>query len=324
MSCLTMNHMFMIPNQENNLLLFLYYLFTWILCHQQIPSFHDVQIVATPGRQTVQCASDHFDNIHFAVLPSDYNVRINPDPDVRKWNNKDLFHYLRKLIKKLEQNYPNIVRVLRLFLQNEFSMMKKSQKHFRKLKQDYPDVSTYLPWFEGFFIIENDFDNTKYERFREALKPLTQQIEKNQVALSNIIYTSIRAHMDDLHNAVHHDTDMADVILQIKKHIHFELNTTFHFVQTKDVDFRELILHFYDMYLDFEEIENQTLSFVVKLQVLFSLLPQEKNRPQKKINVETNGTAVESLDFSEMCKIHPFLRSTMTSDFCKLNYSLVQ
>lgn len=314
----------MIPNQENNLLLFLYFLFTWILCHQQIPSFHDVHIVATPGTQTVQCSTDHFHNMHFAVLPSDYNVRISPDSDFMKWNNKDLFNYLRKLIKKLEQNYPNIVRVLQLFLKNEFSMMKKSQKHFRKLKEKCPDASTYLPWFEGFFIMESSLDTTKYERFRGALKPLAQQIEKNQVVLSNIIYTSIRAHMEDLQHAIHHDTAMAEVVLQIKKQIHFELNKSFNFVQTKDVDFRELILHFYDMYLDFEEIENRTLSFVVKLQVLFSLLPQERSPTHKKINVEANGTAVESLDFSEMCKIHPFLRSSMMSDFCKLNYSLVQ
>jgi hypothetical protein len=323
MTALSLNHLFMIPNQQNNMLLFLYYIFTWILCHQMLPSFHEIMTTAAPGTQTIQCVSDHFSNMHFALLPTDYKVQINP-PSIHNWNNKELFYYLKKLIKKLQENSPNIAKVLQLFVKKEFSMIKKSQRHFRKLKELFPDASIHLPWFEGFYIMEKHFDQTKYERFCQTLKPLTQQIDKNQNLLSNIIYTSIRTHMEELQHAIHHEDAMTNVVFKIKQKIHFDLDNTFQFVQTKEVDFREMILHFYDFYLDLEEIENKTFSFVVKLQVLFSMLVRETHSFEKKVIVETNGTPVETIDFSEMCKVHPILRSSMMSDFCKLNYSLVQ
>lgn len=322
MKKLTLNHLLMVPHLEKEIPSFIYYLFTWILCHHSFPSLHQVRISSFLGKQQIQCDLDKYKNIHLTVIPHDYSIQIEK-PEIQEWNNQTLYNFLKKLTKKLQDNYPATAKVLNRFLKNEFSLLKKSYKQSKSMQLAHHDITVFLPWFEGFYVLDKTFDEKKYKSFYNTLLPLTKQIEKNQKELSFIIYHAIYAHMQDLDHAIHHEELLEDVISKIRQDIHTNIDKQFQFVQTKEVNFREMILCFYEFYLDLFEIENEAFRLIVKLQALFALVIRE-NPIQGEVVLQQNENIIENMNAETMLTIHPLLRTSMISNFCKLNYSLLQ
>lgn len=292
------------------------YIINWIICEKHFPNVHDIHLQGCQKTRTIYFQNDMNQNIHVSNLEN-FKIFIEKHSK-NNWNMFFCYKYWKHFLKKLQLFNSNISLILEKFLMNEFKQMKKSFHEWKQLSLFHPNLENILPWFRGFYRLESNISNETIINYTKSLEPLfTQFVNPNdQKQIAFLLHDVMNENFCKLEAAIHSEMDINEIILGMKQQTNHKIDQHFKFIQTKQVDFRLLFLNLFDIHLHIVEIENNTFTLMLQLQVIFSLVFPENVSTLKNEIVCSPEMRVTEMNYDKMVTVHPMLRGSFIDNYC--------
>ena len=301
---------------EQNTVSIIKYIINWIICEKNFPNPHNIFLQGCSDTRTIYFLMDNNENIHVSNLEN-FKIFIEKHPE-DNWNIGFCYKYLKHLLKKTKLFNHKLSLILEKFLSIEFGHMKQSIHEFKYLCKLNPKLKNIFSWFKGYYILDSKISEETLENFIGSINPLLAQFvnQKDQERVAFILQEIMLENFSRLQTAIHSEMDIDQIILSMKQQTNFNIDQHFKFIQTKDVDFRTLFLNLFDIHLHLIEIENNTFSLMLRLQVILSLAFPENVMNLKNEVVCSSDMLIDEFNYEKMMTIHPILRGSFLHEYC--------
>ena len=284
---LNLTQIFHIPGYDKELILFIKYILTIMICYQKIIFFHNLELFSNSGVGHLYLLKDKYGQYHYSEIPVHFKITI------KKYNGlhpRNWLLWLEELNDFLKFQFKNhsLFLIINKFLKEEQRFFQKSMSDISNLNKKFPQFSREMieSWFLHKYQLTGEITEDVMKPFTENFQILLNQITKKE-QLSLFIYKTFKKYVEPIESAIL-DEDLGrikDISSHFKNDIHTYLDEKFSFVQTKKIDYYQWLVSFYQFYCDCELIDYQLEKRISKLNLIFHL-GYEHEQEKKNINYQ--------------------------------------
>ena len=325
---LNLTQIFHIPGYDKELILFIKYVLSVMICYKKIIFFHNLQLFSNSGNGCLYLLKDRFNNYHFTEIPIHFKINVMKYNGLhhRNWLLwlEELKDFLRFQFKK-----HSLYSVIDKFLKEEKIFFEKSVNDIKYIERQFIDFKREMiePWFLYKYELIGEVTDEVMIPFTKNFQILLNQISKKE-KLSLFIFKIFKKHINSIENAILNEDliKLKKISSNFKNDIHEFLDENFSFVQTKNINYYEWLISFYQFYCECETIDYELEKRISKLNLIFHLgyeYEQDKNNINYQLfmfnNLEKRTIMDISLDNVEKSKqVHPLFRGEYLKNLLKM------
>lgn len=326
MEQLPISTFFLLPNQEDSLIISLRSILSHFLLQKTIIPLKDISLhpLLQESKKIIEFKKDEYNEYQYIEHPTSFRLTFPVNIQQKNWNNENWYNWVSTCIYRLHL-YPELKSKMTLFFNKEIENVLGVSKY--QLNFLYNNVfGLENEMMDPFFLFKQQLTMTSMKELKSidwntmlsghvsAMNILFEQVSSHikRSRISFHIFEIVRLLSPQLEKVVSSPKKLNELILDFKKECNKVIHNEVSFVETKKIQFREWFLSLSQFLLYCTPVQFDFKKSILRLQmILYLCFSNDQVYHVKDISYRIDNTMKRMSDAKKhkLKEVHPFVRN---------------
>lgn len=326
MEQLPVSTFFLLPKQDDSLIVSLRSILSHFLLYKTIVPLKDISLhpLLSESKKIIEFKKDEFNEYQYIEHPTSFCLTFPVNIKQKNWNNQSWYYWMSSCIHHLHL-YPELQSKMRQFFNKEIENVLGISKHqLYFLEQTVFGLENEM--IEPFFLFKYQLTFTTMKELRSVewntilsshvssmnviFQQVTSPIKRRKI--TNHIFEVVKLLSPQLEKIITSPNKLKGLIIDFKKEVNKVIHNEVSFVETKTISFRDWFLSLSQFLLYVSPIQFDFKKSIFRLQmILYLCFPNDQVYHVKNISYRIDNTMKKLSEEKKkkLCEVHPFVRN---------------